>query len=61
MPIAIPPRKPLVAKKLAAERPDLTPSQVGRLIGASGDFVAKAIAQQRFGRQKPKTRVPFNG
>lgn len=58
MPIAIPPRKGLVVQKIASERPDLTPAQLAKLAGIGGGSVHYALGRKRFGRNKPKTRVP---
>ncbi len=58
MQIAIPPRKGLLARKIAAERPELTPPpEIARLAGTNSGHVVKALKQDHFGRQKPKSRA----
>jgi hypothetical protein len=57
MPIAITPKKGLVAQKIAAERPDLKPGQIAKLAGMSPGHVAYALARKSFGRDKPKSRA----
>jgi hypothetical protein len=57
MPIAIAPRKGLVAKHLAEANPDLSPSEIAKRAGTNRSFALKAIGQARFGRDKPKSRV----
>jgi len=55
MPIAITPRKGLVAKRIAAQRPELDPNQIAKLVGTGATYVRKAITQERFGRDKVKS------
>ena len=57
MPVIIPPRKGLRAKRIAYERPDLSGRDVAQLANTEPRYVAKALAQQRFGRDKPKSRA----
>jgi len=57
VPIAIPVRKNVQAKHLAAQSPDLTPKQIARAIGTHPGNVAKALAAKHFGRDRIKTRA----
>ncbi len=57
MPITIPPRKGLLAKRIASANPDLPLSEVARRAGTGKGYVQKAIGQERFGRDKPKSRA----
>lgn len=57
MPIAAPPRKALVVRKITAERPDLTPGEIAKLAGVDRGYAAKALKAPHMGRDKPKSRV----
>jgi hypothetical protein len=55
MPIAIKPRKNVLAARLAAERPELTRREVGKIVGLAPSAVQKAIVADHFGKDKPKS------
>lgn len=57
MTIAIPPRKGLVAKRIAESNPGLPLAEVARRAGTAAGYVAKAVVKERFGRDKPKSRA----
>jgi hypothetical protein len=57
LPITIKPRKNVLAAKLAAERPELTRREVGKIVGLAPSAVQKAINSDQFGRGKPKSRA----
>lgn len=56
MPIAIPPRKGLRAKRLLEENPELSPSEVAKLVGTHSSNIAKALRREQFGSDVPKSR-----
>jgi len=57
MSIAIPARMGLIVKKLAAERPDLTPKELARLAGTNRGYATKALGQETFGNDRVKSRA----
>lgn len=57
MSIAIPVRKGLVVKKLAAERPDLTPNEIARLARTDRGYALKVLGQQTGGNDRVKSRA----
>jgi hypothetical protein len=57
MPIAIKPRKNVLAAKLAAEKPELTRRQIGKIVGLAPSAVQAAINADHFGH-KVKIRAP---
>lgn len=59
MPIAAPVRKGLVARRIAAERPELSPNEIARLAGTGASNVKKALARSTVGKDKPKSVAPW--
>ncbi len=57
MSIAVTPRKGLLARRIAREQPELSASEVAKLVGTNGGYVIKAISKSTFGRDKPKSRI----
>lgn len=57
MTIAIPPRKGLVAMRIAESNPGLPLAEVARRACTAAGYVAKAVVKERFGRDKPKSRA----
>lgn len=55
--IAVPVRKGLVAKRLAEENPELSEMEIARRVGTSPGYVEKALKQDHFGRDQPKSRL----
>lgn len=55
MPIAAPVRKGLIAKRIAADRPDLSPAQIGRIVGTGASYIKVALQKPHLGRDKVKS------
>ena len=55
IPIAAPVRKNLKAKGLAESRPELSPREIGKIVGLDASAVLAATKKVRFGRDNPKT------
>ncbi len=55
MTIAIPARKGLIVRKIAAERPDLTPKQIAKAAGMNKAYALKAMSKTTFGKDRTKS------
>lgn len=57
MVIAAPVRKGLVAKRLAKENPELSPAEIGRIVGTGASYIKVALAKPTLGRDRVKSRA----
>ena len=55
--ISAPVRKGLIVRRLAEANPHLGPGEIGRLAGSNYAHAKKSMTQEKFGRDKPKSRA----